>query len=100
LIDSFGNKTARDIWEKDTSKDVPAGLQMRAKALLTIMHATSSLDDLKIRGQPPNIRLHKLKGDRKEEWSITLSNQSPMRITFRFKDGKFADVKIENYHEG
>ena len=85
---------------KDTSKDVPAALQVRAKALLTNMHATSSLDDLKIRGQPPNIRLHKLKRDRKEEWSITLSNQSPMRITFRFKDGKFADVKIENYHEG
>ena len=31
---------------------------MRAKALLTIMHSTQTLDDLKIKGQPPSIRLH------------------------------------------
>ncbi len=36
------------------------------------MHGTSDLNDLKIKGQPPNIRLHKLKGDSKEEWSVTV----------------------------
>ncbi len=100
MIESFGNKAAQDIWERDTSKAVPEPLRIRAKALLTIMHATSSLEDLRIKGQPPNIRLHKLKGDRRHEWSVTLSHQSPLRITFAFKSGKFLDVKIEDYHEG
>lgn len=71
---------------------------MRAKALLTIMFNTRTLNDLRVKGQPPNIRLHKLKGDRKDEWSVTI--KLPCAITFRFKDGKFSDVKIEDYHKG
>jgi len=62
------------------------------------MHSTSSLNDLKIRGQPPNIRLHKLKGDRRSQWSVTV--KLPWCITFEFKGGEFSKVRIENYHGG
>ena len=98
MIHSFGNKAAQEIWEEDKTKTLPRELWIRAKALLTVMHSTSTLDDLKIRGQPPNIRLHKLKGDRKNQWSVTI--QLPWCITFEFKNGDFIDVKIENYHKG
>lgn len=96
MIRNFGNKIAQDIWEKDSSKSLPKEFWVRAKALLTIMHGTAEINDLKIKGQPPNIRLHKLKGDRKDEWSVTI--KLPWCITFRFKAGEFIDVKIENYH--
>ncbi|MBY0315657.1 MAG: type II toxin-antitoxin system RelE/ParE family toxin [Bdellovibrionales bacterium] len=96
MIRSFGNKSAQDIWEANSSKSLPRELWLRAKALLTIMHGTTELNDLKIKGQPPNIRLHKLKGNRKEEWSVTI--KLPWCITFKFKAGEFSDVKIENYH--
>ena len=98
MIVSLGNKAAKDIWEKDFSKTLPRNLWIRAKALMTIMHATSTLEDLKIKGQPPNIRLHKLKGDRKEYWSVTI--ELPWCITFKFKNGDFHEVVIENYHKG
>lgn len=98
MIVSFGNKLAKEIWEKNSAKAVPKELWTRSKALLTIMHNTSTIDDLKIKGQPPNIRLHKLKGDRKDEWSVTI--QLPWAITFKFKNGEFSEVKIENYHKG
>ncbi|MGE3757068.1 MAG: type II toxin-antitoxin system RelE/ParE family toxin [Pseudobdellovibrionaceae bacterium] len=49
-----------------------------------------------MKGQPPNIRLHKLKGDRKDNWSVTV--KLPWCITFKFKNGEFMNVKIENYH--
>ena len=98
MIVNFSNKIARDIWEQDKSKTLPRELWVRAKALLTIMHSTSELEDLKIKGQPPNVRLHKLKGNRKQYWSVTIS--LPWCITFRFKNGEFIDVKIENYHRG
>jgi len=65
---------------------------------MTIMHHTTSLNDLKIRGQPPHVRLHKLKGDRRGRWSVTI--ELPWCITFRFKDGEFSDVRMENYHKG
>ena len=56
------------------AKSLPKELWIRSKALLTIMHNTSTIDDLKIKGQPSNIRLHKLKGDRKDEWSVKTTN--------------------------
>lgn len=98
MIKNFGNRGAEEIWESSSSKSLPRELWLRAKALLTIMHSTSTINDLKIKGQPPNIRLHKLKGDHKDEWSVTI--KLPYCITFRFKNGEFSDVKIENYHKG
>ena len=89
---------AKDIWETDASKSLPKELWVRAKALLTIIHATTEMVDLKIKGQPSNIRLHKPQGDRKGEWSVTI--KLPWCITFKFKAGEFIDVKIENYHAG
>lgn len=96
MIRSFDNKIAQDIWEMNSSKSLPRELWLRAKALLTIMHGTRELTDLKLKGQPPNIRLHKLKGERREEWSVTI--KLPWCFTFKFKGGEFSDVKIEKYH--
>lgn len=98
MIRNFGNRIAEEIWETSSSKSLPKDLWLRAKALLAIMHSTSTIDDLRIKGQPPNIRLHKLKGGRKDEWSVTI--KLPYSITFKFKNGEFSDVKIENYHKG
>ena len=96
MITSFKGKVAKDNWECNQSKSLPREMWVRAKALLTIMHATTSLDDLRIKGQPPDIRLHKLKGDRSDFWSVTI--KLPWCVTFKFKDGEFSEVKIENYH--
>jgi proteic killer suppression protein len=98
MIRNFDNRAAQEIWEMDRSKTLPQDLWSRAKALLTIMHGTSEISDLKIHGQPPNIRLHKRKGDRKDEWSVTI--KLPWCIAFKFKNVEFLDVKIENYHKG
>ena len=96
MIVNFKGKVARDIWESNQSRSLPKDLWIRAKALLTIMKSTGTIEDLRIKGQPPNIRLHKLQGDRKDHWSVTI--KLPWCITFKYKDGEFSDVKIENYH--
>ncbi len=98
MIVSFSGKIVKDIWNTNKSKTLPKDFWLRTKALLTIMHASSELNDLKIKGQPPNIRLHKLKGDRSDFWSVTI--KLPWCITFKFKNGEFSEVKIENYHRG
>ncbi|MFK8137356.1 MAG: type II toxin-antitoxin system RelE/ParE family toxin [Bdellovibrionales bacterium] len=84
--------------KSNTSKSLNKENWLRAKALLTIMHSTQDINDLKIKGQPPNIRLHKLKGNKKEYWSVTI--KLPWCITFKFSNGEFSEVKIENYHRG
>lgn len=98
MIVSLEGKIAKDIWNTNTSKSLPKELWLRAKALMTIMHATNRLEDLKIKGQPPNIRLHKLKGDRKKYRSVTI--KLPWCITFKFSNSEFSEVKIEKYHRG
>lgn len=98
MIENFGNKIAQDIWEKDASLKLPADLHERAKALLTIMYNVSDLDDFKAQGQPPALRLHPLKGERKGDLAIDITKTSGWRITFQFKNGKFHNVAIEDYH--
>ncbi|MCK9197820.1 MAG: type II toxin-antitoxin system RelE/ParE family toxin [Syntrophales bacterium] len=45
---------------------------------------------------PPSNRLVGLKGDRKGQWSIRISNQ--WRICFEWKTGNAENVEIEDYH--
>lgn len=98
MIVSLEGKIAKDIWSANQSKTLPRELWIRAKALMTIMHSTTTLDDLRVQGEPPNIRLHKLKGDMKGYWSVSI--KLPWCLTFRFKNGEFSEVKIQNYHRG
>ena len=60
---------------------------------LLILHAASSLDDLKV---PLGNRLEKLKGDRKRQYSIRINDR--WRVCFRWKDGDAYDVEIVDYH--
>lgn len=96
MIISLKGKVAKDIWTTNESRSLPKEFWIRAKALLTIMHATSTLADLRIRGEPPTIRLHKLSGKRRDYWSVTI--RLPWCITFKFCNGEFSEVTIENYH--
>ena len=98
MIEDFGNKIASDIWTSDFSNKLPDEFHERAKALLSIMHGTSSLEELQVRGSPPAVRLHKLRGKFQGRWAIDITKISAWRITFEFEGGKFFDVKIEDYH--
>jgi proteic killer suppression protein len=40
--------------------------------------------------------LHKLKGDRQNEWAISVSGN--WRITFRLEKGDVIDINLEDYH--
>lgn len=98
VIKEFGNKIAFDLFHIGKTKKLPVELWQRAIFLLDIMDAVTSFDELQKKGFSPSIRLHKLKGNRKNEFAIDINKISGWRITFIFKDIDFFDVKIENYH--
>ena len=98
MIQNFGNKTAADLFHKGQSKSLPKKHWQRAVDLLDIMEAVDSLNDLKTKGFPPSLRLHKLKGNRKDEYSIDIHKIEGLRITFKFEANEFIEVKVENYH--
>ena len=59
---------------------------------LAALHTATIIKDLDI----PGYRLHKLKGERKEIWSISVSGN--WRITFKFEEGNVYVVNYEDYH--
>jgi proteic killer suppression protein len=96
MILSFGNKLAQDLVEENWSREVrafPAELIRAARKKLAISHAARELKDLL---SPPGNRLEKLKGERKESYSIRINDQ--WRIVFRFAGGNAEDVMVEDYH--
>lgn len=98
MIENFGNKTAADIFHKGESKSLPRKHWKRAMFLLDVMEAVDDLSNLKLKGQPPNLHLHKLKGNMDGRFAIDSHKKDGWRITFKNNQGKFEDVKIEDYH--
>ena len=66
-----------------------------AETALTILDGAASLEDLHAVSQ---LRLHKLRGNRRDQWSITING--PWRICFRFDEetGDAYDVEVTEYH--
>lgn len=64
-----------------------------ALELIAALDAASALGDL---SPLKSVGLHKLKGDRKGLWAMTVNG--PWRLCFRFKDGDAFDVEIVDYH--
>ena len=64
----------------------------RIWAILTRLDAAEKIEDMGMH----SYKLHRLKGSRKEEWSVTV--HANWRITFRFEDGHAFDVNFEDYH--
>jgi proteic killer suppression protein len=85
-----------EIWDIGESKKLPRSCWTRARHLLFLMAGETLINDLLIKGQTPRLGLHKLKGDRKDVWSMRIDGA--WRITFKYSEGIFYDVKIEDYH--
>lgn len=100
MIESYGNAEAKRIFEEGECKKLPQNLLKRAILLLDIMDNVESLEDLKIKGFPPALRLHKLKGEFQGRFSIDINKIKGWRITFIFENNVFKSVKVENYHRG
>lgn len=93
MIVNFANNETEAIWLGKRSRKLPADIQNRSLAKLTLVDAAAELDDLK---NPPGNRLHDLKDDRAGQHSISINKQ--WRICFVWKDGNAHDVEITDYH--
>lgn len=63
--------------------------------LLLALNVAKTLQDL---SPLKSVGLHKLKGDRKGKWAMTVNG--PWRICFEFRRGNAYEVEIVDYHGG
>ena len=93
MIKSFNCKETKKIWNGVRSSKFSIELQEKALIKLRLLDASITLDDLKV---PPGNKLEYLKGDRKGEMSIRITQQ--WRICFVWKNGEAYAVEIVDYH--
>ena len=93
MIRDFRCKETEKTFNRQFSRKFPADIQRTALRKLALLDAAESLDDLKI---PPSIRLEKLTGNRKGQYSIRINDQ--WRICFVWYRGDAQEVEITDYH--
>lgn len=92
MIKSWGSAATRRFYE--TGKSRFRGLDIeKAETLLAALDEAISLADL---SPLKSVGLHKLKGDRKGQWAMTING--PWRLCFTFRDGDAYEVEIVDYH--
>ena len=93
-IESIRHKALRRFAETGQPKGLPSGSVDRLRRMLTYLDAIESSEELRT---PPNYGAHQLTGDRKSEWSLTVTKN--WRMTFRINDaGAIEDLDLEDYH--
>jgi len=93
MIRSFKCKETEKIWNQVYSKKYPVTIQKIALRKLFMIQRAKELKDLLI---PPPNRLEKLKGDRKNQYSIRINDQ--FRICFIWDNSDAFEVEIVDYH--
>ena len=92
MIRSFKHKGLERFFLTGAKVGIRPEQAMRLRLVLAQLHAAATPEDMAL----PGLRLHQLKGDRRDAWSTTISGN--WRVTFSF-DGKDAvDVDYEDYH--
>jgi len=95
MIRSWRNAATRKVWEEERPNQF-RGLDFEAAIdLLLALNAAKSLADL---SPLQSIGLHKLKGDRKGQWAMTVNAR--WRICFEFRNDDAYNVEIVDYHKG
>jgi proteic killer suppression protein len=70
-------------------------LDTHARLALAALNVAKSLSDL---SPLRSVGLHKLKGDRRNQWAMTVNDR--WRICFEFQKGDAQEVEIVDYHKG
>lgn len=95
MIRSFANSATRRFYELGKLSGFGGLDADAAHELLAALDAASNLSEL---GNLKSMGLHKLKGDRRGQWAMTINRR--WRLCFEFRDGDALDVEIVDYHRG
>jgi len=92
VIRSFANSATRRFYELGR----PSGFRgldvTAAHELLATLDSATNLTEL---GNLRSVGLHKLKGDRRGQWAMTINRR--WRLCFEFRDGDAFNVEIVDY---
>lgn len=92
-IATFRHKGLRRFYLDDDARGLRAAQIEKIRDILTALQEAAAPSDVALF---PGWRVHRLKGDLKGFWSVTITGN--WRIIFRFEDGQAFDVDMIDYH--
>jgi len=92
MIRSFRHKGLRRLYESGDRKGLNADHIARIRDILARLDAAQTIDGMNV----PSYRLHRLRGDRKGQWAVTV--RANWRVIFRFENGDAFEVDLLDYH--
>lgn len=92
MIKNFVHKGLKRFFVHDDKRLLGAKDCSRIGRILDRLDAAIDAMDMNL----PGYNLHKLSGNMKSFWSVSVSRN--WRITFRFENGDALDVNLEDYH--
>ncbi len=91
----FRHKGLRQLYTDDSPKALSAPLADKLRKLLFALETAENIDQV---GRFPGWRLHPLKGDLKDFWSLTVTGN--WRVIFRYDapSNTASDIDLIDYH--
>lgn len=95
VIQSVQHRGLRRLLEQDSARYLPAQLGDRVRKVLTALLLARDMHDF-VASAAPGWRVHRLSGQRSDEWSISVSGN--WRMTFVATGGRVHRLNLEDYH--
>ena len=92
MIVSFRHRGLKRLYERGDRSRVSPQLVDQAEDILGLLDMAKDPEDMNL----PGYRLHRLRGNLRGFWSITVSGN--WRIVFRFDGGNAFDIDLIDYH--
>ena len=92
MIRSFRHKGLKRLFEYADGRGLQADHVEKLENILAVLNRARKPQDMNL----PGFKLHRLKGDRKDFWSVTV--RANWRVIFRFDKGDACDVDLIDYH--
>jgi len=95
IIRSVRHRGLRRLLEDDNPRFLRQSLVNRVRKILTVLILAEHFDEF-VSNAPSGWHAHRLSGDRRGEWSVSVSGN--WRITFEEDDGYIDSLNLEDYH--
>ena len=95
IIHSIRHRGLRHLLENNNARFLPQDLADRVRNILTVLILADHIDGF-VAQAPAGWHIHRLSGDRRNEWSVSVSGN--WRITFEESGSRISRLNLEDYH--
>ena len=95
IVRSIRHRGVRQLYENDSPRLLKQDLVERVRGVLAALVMAETMEGF-VREAAPGWRVHRLSGERRNEWSVSVSGN--WRITFEERDGAIERLNLEDYH--